>query len=70
MASPITGWAPCLWASHEAVFTATNRTSGFANTDQEPVVKSWSRVPTAMTTSACSATALAAVEPVTPIGPA
>ena len=66
----MTGWAPCLWASHDAVLMATKRTSGSVNTDHDPVVKSWSRVPTATTTSARSATALAAVDPVTPIGPA
>jgi hypothetical protein len=60
----------CLWASHDAVLMPTNRTSGSRKTDQDPVVKSCSRVPTAMTTSACSATAFAARDPVTPIGPA
>ena len=36
---------------------------------QEPVVKSWSRVPTQITTSASAAIALALSDPVTPIGP-
>ena len=40
------------------------------NSECEPVVKSCSRVPTAITTSASWASALAAVPPVTPIGPA
>ncbi|MNT86913.1 hypothetical protein D3C72_2272610 [compost metagenome] len=41
----------------------------FLNSAQEPVVKSCSRVPTASTTSASSASALEADEPVTPTEP-
>ena len=46
------------------------RTDSLPNTVQEPVVKSCSRVPTARTTSASAANALAEVHPVEPIGPA
>ena len=67
---PMTARARCLWASQPAVLTDTNRTSGSSKSAQEPVVKSCSLVPTASTTSARAATALAANEPVMPIGPA
>jgi hypothetical protein len=70
LASPMTGFARCLWASQPAVLTDTNRTSGSSKSAQEPVVKSCSLVPTASTTSARAATALAASDPVMPIGPA
>ena len=45
------------------------RRSSLPKTVHEPVVKSCSRVPTASTTSACAASALACGQPVTPIGP-
>jgi hypothetical protein len=66
----MTGAACCFTASHRAVLIDTKRNAGFLNNAHEPVVKSWRRVPTAITTSASSAIALAAGDPLTPIGPA
>ena len=40
-----------------------------AKADQDPVVKSWSLVPTARITSAAFARLFAEFDPVTPIGP-
>ncbi len=69
-ASPTTASARCLVASKRAALSAISLTSGLPNTVQEPVVKSWSRVPTASTTSASAASALADALPITPSAPA
>ena len=57
-------------ASYPAVLSPMKRTCSSRNSVHEPVVKSCNRVPTASTTSASAARALADVHPVTPIGPA
>ena len=44
----------------------TSRRSAFRNSDQDPVVKSWNRVPTPITRSAAMQSSLAQSEPVTP----
>src|SRR6266508_3814282 len=69
-ASPTTEWARCFVASYRPAFSAIRRMSSFRKTLHDPVVKSWSRVPTAITTSASAASALADELPVTPMGPA
>lgn len=51
------------------MFNPTIESASFLNSAQEPVVKSWQRVPTAMIRSASSAMALAADVPVTPTEP-
>ena len=56
-------------ASKRAALTPTKLADG-SNTVHEPVVKSSSRVPIAMTRSASVTTTLAAPAPVTPTGPA
>src|SRR6266511_5691369 len=69
-ASATSGTARCFVASHRPTLSEISRRSSFRKTLHEPVVKSWSRVPTANTTSASAASALADELPVTPIGPA
>jgi hypothetical protein len=56
-------------ASNPAVLMPTNRAERW-NAVHEPVVKSCSREPTAITTSASAASAFADWHPVTPTGPA
>ena len=68
-ASPTTAVAPRLRASNRATFTVTIRTPGFLKTVADSVVKSWSRVPMARTTSASQASACPAASPKTPMGP-
>ncbi|CAJ3880645.1 Uncharacterised protein [Burkholderia pseudomallei] len=67
-ASACTIVARCLSASN--AFALMPMTRARANSVFEPVVKSCSRVPTAITQSASCASAFAAGEPVTPIAPA
>ena len=59
----------CLVASKRAALSPTILAASSPNTVHEPVVKSCILVPTASTTSACAAMALAEVHPVTPMGP-
>ena len=51
------------------MFRPISTRSGLRKADQEPVVKSASRVPTARMRSASAAAALAGVVPVTPMAP-
>ena len=60
--------AECLTASKRAALIVTIRTSGEKPVHEE-VVKSWSRVPTASTTSASAARSLAEVAPMMPSAP-
>ena len=65
-ASATSGSARCLPASKGCTLRPMIVLPAFLNSAQEPVVKSCSRVPTASTTSASSASRLAADVPVTP----
>ncbi len=65
----MTEMARCLVASNRPTLIDTSFMCSLRNTDHEPVVKSCSLVPTATTTSASAAIALADVLPVTPSGP-
>jgi hypothetical protein len=58
-----------LIASKPAALIPTKRADG-SKPVHDPVVKSWSRVPTAITTSAAAARSFAPSQPVTPTGPA
>ena len=69
-ASAMTDVACCLVASQRAVLIVTILRLGSLNSAQDPVVKSWSLVPTAMTTSASSAIALEHASPAIPRDPA
>jgi hypothetical protein len=63
------GMARAFAASRPVTLMATKRTSGSCQAVQLAVVKSDSRVPTAMTTSASRAMALPADPPVAPTAP-
>src|SRR5262249_1073582 len=65
-ASATSGSAQCLPASKACALRPMMVRPAFLNSAQEPVVKSCSLVPTASTTSASSASRLAADVPVTP----
>ncbi len=69
LASATTGRAPSLCASRATTLMPAKRTPGCWNREFDPVVRSISRVPTAITRSASRASAFAARVPVTPMPP-
>ena len=68
-ASATSAVASSFRASNSATFSSRNSTSGWEKSALEPVVKSVRRVPTPITKSACGASSLAAIPPVTPTPP-
>ncbi len=68
-ASPMIGVAPSRSASRGLMLMLANRTSGWANSDWEAVVKSVSRDPTVSTRSASPASRLTAGVPSRPMPP-